>query len=60
MLRSGKEIKKIDYSNLALTDTQKPSEVNFLKIEPFNSEPETMFNDKRKEPMPYQTPVLFP
>ena len=58
-LRSGKEIKKITYLNPSHIEAPKPSAVIFERLEPLNSELQTVFKEKRKEPMPYQIPAPF-
>ena len=59
-LKSGKEIEKPNYSNPALTKTQKKFEVNSENIEPLNNESDTVSDIRRKDPLPYQTPAPFP
>ena len=58
-LRSGKEIKKIAYPNPAHVEASKSHVVSVENSEPFNSELETMFEEKRKEPMPCPIPAPF-
>ena len=53
-LRSGKVITKTAYPNPAHIKAPKSLAVSFEKLEPFNSESVSVFEKRRKKPMPCQ------